>query len=66
MMQLRLDKVGSTDDKPKKGKKRTDALHDMRFDVPGEQMDAGTELRDPSARNLASKNSEMVNSGSYG
>ena len=36
MMQLRLDKVGSTDDKPKMGKKRTGALHDMRFDVPGE------------------------------
>ena len=36
MMQLRLDKVGSTDDKAKKGKKRTGGLHDMRFDVTDE------------------------------
>ena len=67
MMQLRLDKVGSTNDKPKKGKKRTGELRqEMRFDGSGEQMDAGTELRDPSNRNIASKNSEMVVSGSYG
>ena len=73
MMQLRLDQVGNANNKSGKGKKRTGELHlgykskqEMQFYEAGEEMDAGTELRDPSRHNIASKNnSEMVASGSY-
>ena len=73
MMQLRLDQIGNANSKAGKGKKRTGELRfgsrskqEMRFDSPGDGVDAGTELREPSGRNIASKTSEKFVSSSRG